>query len=200
MDLWHWENYYKKHIDAFEPSSFAKFVLKYINKNETLLDIGCGNGRDSIFFANKKINAIGIDQCVKEIEYLKRKYVLKNLKFLTDDFTNLKKKLPKINHLYSRFSLHSVDDISENKIIEWASKNIDGYFFIETRSDKDLSKKANHYRRLININSLLQKLTKNNFKIVYVKLSKNFSRYKQKYNVEGNEKNPLVIRIVGKKI
>ena len=48
----YWNNYYgdKK---KFRESSFARFVFKKIKKRKNLkiVDIGCGNGRDSLFFS-----------------------------------------------------------------------------------------------------------------------------------------------------
>jgi len=44
-------------------SSFSEFVLNYIKEpsGRSLLDIGCGDGRDSVYFANNKIQTEGID-------------------------------------------------------------------------------------------------------------------------------------------
>ena len=50
----YWDSYYNKKI-KFKESSFARSVFKYIgkSKNKKLIDIGCGNGRDSIFFSKR---------------------------------------------------------------------------------------------------------------------------------------------------
>ena len=44
----YWDNYYSN-IANIKESSFARFVKKRIKKNSELIDIGCGNGRDSFF-------------------------------------------------------------------------------------------------------------------------------------------------------
>jgi cyclopropane fatty-acyl-phospholipid synthase-like methyltransferase len=49
MDLTYWEKYYSQNSKPFNPSSFAKDIVKNINKKSELIDIGCGNGRDSLF-------------------------------------------------------------------------------------------------------------------------------------------------------
>ena len=45
----YWNNYYDN-FEKFKESSFARFVKKKIKKNSKIIDIGCGNGRDSFFF------------------------------------------------------------------------------------------------------------------------------------------------------
>jgi len=35
-----------------------------------MIDLGCGNGRDSVFFAKHRISVIAIDQVVSEIDFL----------------------------------------------------------------------------------------------------------------------------------
>ena len=68
----YWNNFYKKkHIS--KPSLFAKFcVSKLRNYNKTIYDIGCGNGRDTVFFNKKKINSIGIDKSYSAIKKNKK--------------------------------------------------------------------------------------------------------------------------------
>ena len=57
----YWNKFYKKKSITAE-STFAKFTYKkIINKKSTLLDIGCGNGRDSYYFNRKGLKVTGID-------------------------------------------------------------------------------------------------------------------------------------------
>ena len=63
MDKDFWDSYYNKSKGVFHPSDFAKFCLKqYIDKGSKILDIGCGNGRDSNFFGMNKLDVVGFDQ------------------------------------------------------------------------------------------------------------------------------------------
>ena len=59
----YWEDYYKNHQDPGEESPFARFVLPFFNKSDSLYELGCGNGRDSIFFEKFGLNIIAFDQC-----------------------------------------------------------------------------------------------------------------------------------------
>ena len=97
----YWNSFYKRTTSIAEPSDFAKFVLKKIKKNPGfLLDVGCGNGRDTFFFLKNKINAVGCDQSesvIKKIKKLKKSFLQlnfcekkvflkKNINFFMRDF------------------------------------------------------------------------------------------------------------------
>jgi len=59
----YWNSYYNNNV-KFKESSFARFVKKKINKvkkNAKLIDIGCGNGRDSFFFSKNGLKVTAID-------------------------------------------------------------------------------------------------------------------------------------------
>lgn len=100
----------------------------------SIVELGCGNGRDALFFANKGMNVLAIDQCEEEIKFLSNKYKnLKNIAFRADDFTNLKDSNPPFDIVYSRFTLHSVSKEQETKTLMWAYGNLcpEGYLCIE---------------------------------------------------------------------
>src|SRR5437870_4336134 len=61
--LHYWDKFYKAGNNTFAPSSFAEFVIKsgYLKAGDSLLDVGCGNGRDTFYFLSNGINALGID-------------------------------------------------------------------------------------------------------------------------------------------
>lgn len=200
MDLDYWEQYYEKHPEAFEPSDFAKYVAKYVIEGDYLVDLGCGNARDTIFFNTIGLGTLGVDQCTNQIERLERDYGNDTMLFKSGDFTELDGMV--VDHAYSRFTLHSISEYSENKLIDWASKWVDKYFFIETRSDKDKLNgvTTDHYRRFINMNELIAKLIQAGFEIEYAELSRNFSKYDSKYGVDYNEDDPMLIRIAARKI
>lgn len=52
----YWDDFYKIFL-VKEESSFARFVYKKIQnkKINKLLDVGCGNGRDTFFFLKKDL-------------------------------------------------------------------------------------------------------------------------------------------------
>lgn len=129
--------FYENNNKPFPPSEFAKFVLNYLEDGKNLVELGCGNGRDSIFFASNKIKVFGIDQVIGEIEFLNKEFQSDNLKFMCLDFTNLYLDY-KFDYVYSRFTLHSIDEEAEDRVLTWVLNhlNVDGLFFCRGKKYK----------------------------------------------------------------
>jgi len=141
MDKEYWEKFYANQNSDQQPSLFAKFVVEQniVKKNESLIELGCGNGRDSIYFANNGINVFSTDQCEHEISFLSERYdYLSNVKFVIADFTLLDES-KKYDVVYSRFTLHSIKSEEQDRVLNWAFKNlnINGRFCIEVRGHKN---------------------------------------------------------------
>lgn len=176
----YWKNFYQNvHINA--PSSFAQWTSKIIPKNKNIIDLGCGNGRDTYYFGMLGFSIIGIDEAFKP----KNKY---NARFIQSNITNLFYTKCQYEIVYSRFFIHSIDDITITNLLKW-TKNL---FIAEFREAKDKPiLYPNHYRNLINGNIFLQKMIKNKFDILYYIKSENLAPYKSE--------NPIIIRIIGEK-
>jgi len=62
------EFYEKNHAEYFDstvnidPSSFLTPLLQYLNPGAKILDVGCGSGRDLLWFAEKGFDAIGLER------------------------------------------------------------------------------------------------------------------------------------------
>jgi cyclopropane fatty-acyl-phospholipid synthase-like methyltransferase len=204
----YWEDYYKIDVAPKESSLFAKFCLdNYLEEGNTVIELGCGNGRDALFFALNNVKVKAVDQCEKELSLLSKKASLPNLEFVCDDFTNLNDDNV-YDSVYSRFTLHSVDSCGEDNVIKWCSDHIKlgGYFLIEARGQnnelygKGIAVKGEknafiyekHYRRFINLKIIKKKLKQSRFKLKLIEESNGFSPY--------NGKDEKFLRIVGEKI
>ncbi len=51
----------KRYIWGTEPSSFARQVAPLLSPGARILDLGCGEGRDSVFFAAQGFDVVGVD-------------------------------------------------------------------------------------------------------------------------------------------
>lgn len=59
--LKYWNSYYKCLDSEPVPSQFAAFILSEFNHFYDFVDIGCGNGRDSLFFNKFRKRVLGLD-------------------------------------------------------------------------------------------------------------------------------------------
>lgn len=50
-----------RYIWGTEPSAFARSVAPLLEPGERVLDLGCGEGRDSVFFATRGCDVTGVD-------------------------------------------------------------------------------------------------------------------------------------------
>ena len=189
----YWNKFYKKRIIRKE-STFARFVNKKIkNKESTILDIGCGNGRDSFFFNQKGYKVTAIDISRKAIQ--KNKKENKDINFKKIDIGE-KNKIGKFDIIYCRFFLHTVDYLLERKLIGLIkrSKKKEALVFFEYRNfrdkifgkfkttdhNKEIEFEKGHFRRIID-----PKIFKKTFiketkaKIIYEKSGINLSVIKK---------------------
>ena len=59
--LSYWDHYYEGRASASIPSQFAVFLCDYLQPTQNVIEFGCGNGRDSFFFASQGYRLLGLD-------------------------------------------------------------------------------------------------------------------------------------------
>ena len=120
-----WEKYYKElphWAVSLKPSklafSFIKFLKKHRITKGKILEVGCGNGRDSFFFACHRFNVIGIDiapeaiaLCKKNKTAFTKKRIIKRpqIKFLVTKAEKLPFKEKSFIGAYSIGVLHNTN-------------------------------------------------------------------------------------------
>lgn len=206
MDKAYWEHYYKEHAVPAAPSLFAEFVsTEYLEPGMRLIELGCGNGRDSVFFARKGVSVRAVDQVDEEIAFLNNSYAHEKLEFAIENFTKLKTDNI-FDCVYSRFTLHSVPVEEELRVLEWANASLveGGVFCVEVRSINDpklqegdrVSDCENivdgHYRRYLDLHAFKERLLGLGFAVLFSEERTGFAPY-------GSE-DPPVIRVVAKKV
>jgi cyclopropane fatty-acyl-phospholipid synthase-like methyltransferase len=181
MDKKYWKKYYEDSNAPMQPSHFARFVMKeFLFENAKIIELGCGNGRDSLYFARHGTHVMAVDQVDANIESFVSKDGLKNLTYKCADFTKLNKVDP-FDFVYSRFTLHSISEIEEDQVIKWSYDHLNkgGKILIEARGknnelfklgepvkgEKNAYIYENHYRRFIDLKILIKKLVQTGFKI-----------------------------------
>lgn len=160
---------HRKHWDKFagdmrgkvphRPSSFAHWVTAHYPSERPLVDVGCGNGRDALWFARKQHRrVIGLDYVVPLVNRgnkLSREHRLSarfELANLYDVRTVLAlgarlARRPQPPDIYVRFTLHALEKSGRENVIRLASMALrrGGYLFLEFRTPKD-QRRPKHFR------------------------------------------------------
>ena len=203
-DVAYWNNYYKEQVHTMLPTDFAVTISELIDPNRLILDLGCGNGRDSIYFNSLGHTVVALDSSIEALNKV-REHSQEKIITVLSDFSKLDLNYSIFDIVYSRFSLHSMDSISYLNAIKNAYKSLknDGLFFIEVRSTKDelfeqglqitdKIYKTDHSRRFFDLHDLTEDLKDLGF-IVY------YSQQSRGWAVFGDD-DPEVIRVFCQKI
>lgn len=206
-DVAYWNHFYGSNLDIEYPSLFAQSVVKTLVRNRNLLELGCGNGRDSCYFARNGINVTAIDASEKAIEKLQKSNCPGNICFICDDFVCSPAIFAgQFDYCYSRFSLHAINSEQEDELIKnvYRVLKFHGQFFIEARCIHDeiygLGDKIaentyiyqGHFRRFIIKEELEKKLILSGFDVIYSEEKTGFAPFGQS--------NPPVIRVIAEKM
>lgn len=205
-DVEYWNHFYESNPDIEYPSLFAKNIVKMLLKNRNMLELGCGNGRDSFFFAKNGINVTAIDASNKVIDKLQKIDDFGNVCFICDDFVCSPAIFAgQFDYCYSRFSLHAINAEQEDEVIKNVYRVLkpQGQFFIEVRSVNDeiygLGNKIaentyiyqGHFRRFVVKEELEKKLSIVGFSITYSEEKTGFAPF--------GETDPPIIRVIATK-
>ncbi len=171
-----WESFYKTEHN-FKNSTFSDFVFEQI-KGDSLVELGCGDGRDLKFFIKNGINACGIDKAFEGRNITKQ------------DVLDFIKNNNSPEYVYTRFFWHIVNRDIQLEILKW----VKGTLFIEARTaeDRPLNLFTKHKRYLINVSQLVKDLKDNGFQITYLHEGRGLSVLKGE--------DPYLVRIVAKKV
>ena len=175
----YWEEFYSKETAPLDCSNFAKFISSKFDNSSSILDVGCGNGRDTSYFEHLGYNIEGLDLAPVP-SFLGQS-------FIQGDVTQT---LPVKDIYYCRFFLHALDEITLDKFLTNIVKTSPGSILVaETRSTKGVTDEAKsetffkspigkeHFRMLYSLEYLFNKLS-SNFYVSYIEECNTFSPYK----------------------
>lgn len=203
MNNAYWDEYYrnKENAPSIE-SPFAIFLKEngYLEEGKYIADIGCGNGRDSYYFNNNKMDVIAIDQSKEAIESINNS---------STDIQAMQLNAKHISHIrtvdiiYSRFSIHSMSYEEQLGFIYTSHDRLahDGLLCIEARTTNDKlcgqgtkgedtdSYVTDHYRRFIKPDDIISAILPK-YDILYLHVSKGLAMHK--------DEDPECIRLVAR--
>jgi adenylylsulfate kinase-like enzyme len=200
----HWAQVYRDYKPQ-PPSSFAMACSRRLHAQMSLLELGCGTGRDAIFFAQHGLRVTALDRSDAAIESCRSGLIGTSAEFLCLDAASAGSLLPRrFDVVYSRFSLHAMTREEERGALQ-ASHDLlsaGGLLCIECRSINDALARqgevispteriSGHYRRFIVRHELIEQLDMLGFDIIDQVESQGLA-------IHGDE-DPVVIRVVAKK-
>ena len=160
MDKEYWDLFYADRSGRPDPSSFALEVNRLFPEKGTLLELGCGDGRDAIYFASQGWNVIATDLSANGILEA-RKSITDGLEFISVDVAELEFRdlldsvisSPQLSPplVYSRFFLHSLDDREFNSLVLALNHPQVGFnqaHEFRVRGDENLPKTFGGHRRV----------------------------------------------------
>lgn len=192
----YWDQYYANSKKINVPSQFAAFIANEFIDFPLIIDIGCGNGRDTQFFSYLGFNTIGIDGSESAIDYCKENTfnndnTPKKNTFLQYDIAELYQDDAFIDGIhstqkifYSRFFLHAINPAEEECLFQFIKKSSRAGDFIclefRTSLDENRSKVTDaHYRRYINVDQMLKSIhSLMNLELIYLTEGLGLAKYK----------------------
>jgi SAM-dependent methyltransferase len=213
-DTWatYWNSFYASpHPDLTRPSAFAVAVAELLPPSSFVFELGCGNGRDALYFASLGHRVVACDTSAVAIATLRDRISESNGFAVTPhlfvgDFAALDNRYRKeLDAVYARFTLHAVPIETERLALRWASANLrdGGALFIEVRSvlgslygrgepaGEDAFIHNGHYRRFIRRDRLTGAIEANSMVVETLVESAGLA-------VHGDD-DPIVVRVVARR-
>jgi len=165
-----WKEFYTK-PHTMEPTAFVRWCGI---QGKRVIDFGCGNGRDTVYLAEKN-NVIGVDMFAPE-----------NPLLFCCPIERLLKVDPEADVAYCRFLFHAIEAQTEELIVNWASRH-KAVLYVEARSIYD-KPNPDHERRLMDGNAFVHGLLEAGFRVTHYQEGHGLAVF--------NEEDPHVIRVV----
>ena len=170
------------------PSQFAAFVLGETNDLDLIIEFGCGNGRDSAFFARHGKKVIALDLSTDGISINKNIYSdISNLNFKVCDVTKI---LPDLGYnldtpksIYARFFIHALKSDGIAKFFDNCAKLMSpkDRLFLEYRTTEDsdrIKTTGLHYRNFLNVKEVEKSLNACQLKTSYFTQGIGYAKWK----------------------
>ncbi len=141
------QEYWQKRTERTEkrePTDFAKKCADFLrNKpSKSILDLGCGDGRDSIFFAKQGYEVTAVDVSPIALQILKKKIDeenIRNINVTEQDLLKIEFPENSFDIIYTHLSLHYFLDRQTTEVFKNLHKiiNQSGFLFIKCKSIED---------------------------------------------------------------
>jgi SAM-dependent methyltransferase len=197
-DTQYWNSFYgsEEARRLLIPSQFAAFVAGELHGRGIVFDLGCGTGRDSLFFSSIGHAVFGFDASAQAIERCsaeaRRAGVPATFECLPVGHPGLAHRLADLLAatpegdvlVYTRFFLHAIDEEVEDALLDLVQA-LDGKRRVRlaaefrTHRDANLPKAtSSHYRRYIDPMQFMAKVGRRGFNVDYFVDGFGFAKYR----------------------
>ncbi len=189
----YWDHYYAARLrpERRLPSQFATFVAGELDQRHRVIELGCGDGRDAMFFANYGHDVVGIDASPAAINAcrLLAGILSENASFIVSriDDPELADRIkgssgPRV--VYARFFLHAITEVEEEALLDLAAAITEpgDMLAVEYRTVRDSSgAKVTelHYRRFVLPAAFEARALGRGFDVTYSIEGFGFAKYRQ---------------------
>ena len=189
----YWDDYYAARATSVRrlPSQFATFVAGELEGRHRVIELGCGDGRDAMFFANYGHEVVGVDASHTAIEACRS---LATALGETASFITARIEEPDLaarirgddgpRLVYARFFLHAITEAEEETLLDLAA-GIAGpgdLLAVEYRTVRDSSGAkvtATHFRRFVLPAAFEARALARGFDVIYSVEGFGFAKYRQ---------------------
>ncbi|RYP88027.1 class I SAM-dependent methyltransferase [Nocardioides guangzhouensis] len=205
----YWANFYS-HNRYTSGSTFFEFVNAWPEMAQNVLDIGCGDGRDSCAFGGAGRRVLGVDQSPVGIEHASSQAAERGIddrvRFRTCDVTDIDDLGRALDEFtatgsepvafYMRFFLHAIPEVAQAGLMAAidAHARPGDWLVAEFRTDKDENQAkvhSRHYRRFQNAETFRLSLVDLGFEVLHFEESRGLSPYKGE--------DPVLCRVVARR-
>jgi bifunctional enzyme CysN/CysC len=201
----YWHGFYSTTTGVLEPSNFAQSIADRMAQGSRLLEVGCGNGRDAVFFGLRGCDVTAIDVSASAIALCRTAHDGAPVEFIHGALPELVARIkPGLHAVYSRFCLHAMTRAEEHAMLQGAAQLLKpgGMLFVECRSINDpLARQGEvispterihgHYRRFIVLDELVDSVEAAGFGVR--------ERIESRGLAPFGDEDPVVIRLVAQK-
>lgn len=192
----YWNSFYRTKAASFAaPSQFALFVLGETAPDGPMVDIGCGTGRDAIYFSSQGRAVLGVDASEAAVAHCRQLAAANDLsaRFLaskinaSDLAERIRVELEGAPRgrltVYARFFVHAINEDEEIAFLELASELCDkgGVLAVEFRTIRDAQQAKvteAHYRRFVDPLAFMANASRAGFVPEYFVEGFGYAKYK----------------------
>jgi SAM-dependent methyltransferase len=188
----YWDEYYAARANTRRPlpSQFATFVAGELDGPHRVIELGCGNGRDSLFFSAYGHQVTGVDgsqaavsACASLAEALGEPVTFLHSVIDDPDLADRLTGGEEPMALYARFFVHAITDEEEQVFLDLAAKvtRPGDLLAVEYRTLRDqvgAKETGTHYRRFVLPATFQARALERGFQVTYAVEGFGYAKYR----------------------